>query len=41
MGQQKGERELFNFAVNLEKRVRSNHPLRADSAGLARGGFAA
>jgi transposase len=28
MGQQKSEPELFNYAVNLEKRVRSNHPLR-------------
>jgi hypothetical protein len=28
MGEQKSERELFNYAVNLEKRVRSNHPLR-------------
>src|SRR4030095_3333849 len=29
MGEQKSEPELFNYAVNLEKRVRSNHPLRA------------
>src|SRR5882757_9166319 len=28
MGQQKSEAQLFNYAVNLEKRVRSNHPLR-------------
>jgi transposase len=28
MGEQKSEPELFNYAVNLEKRVRSNHPLR-------------
>src|SRR2546426_3774622 len=28
MGQQKGEPQLFNYAVNLEKRVRANHPLR-------------
>jgi transposase len=28
MGQQRSEPELFNYAVNLEKRVRSNHPLR-------------
>src|SRR5713226_10010414 len=27
MGEQKSEPELFNYAVNLEKRVRSNHPL--------------
>lgn len=28
MGQQKNEPPLFNYAVNLEKRVRANHPLR-------------
>ena len=28
MGEQKREPELFNYAVNLEKRVRANHPLR-------------
>jgi transposase len=28
MGQQKSEPRLFNYAVNLEKRVRANHPLR-------------
>ena len=28
MGIQKGEPQLFNYAVNLEKRVRANHPLR-------------
>ena len=28
MGQQKSEPELFNYAVNLEKRVRASHPLR-------------
>ena len=28
MGEQKSEAQLFNYAVNLEKRVRSNHPLR-------------
>ena len=32
MGQQKEERELFNYAVNLEKRVRSDHPLRRVAA---------
>lgn len=32
MGQQKSERELFNYAVNLEKRVRSDHPLRRVAA---------
>src|SRR6266436_4355613 len=34
MGQQKSERELFNYAVNLEKRVRSDHPLRRVSAAI-------
>ena len=34
MGQQKSERELFNYAVNLEKRVRSDHPLRAVAAAI-------
>jgi transposase len=29
MGEQKSEPQLFNYAVNLEKRVRVNHPLRA------------
>jgi transposase len=28
MGQQKSEPQLFDYAVNLEKRVRANHPLR-------------
>ena len=28
MGEQKREPELFNYAVNLEKRLRANHPLR-------------
>jgi hypothetical protein len=28
MGQQKSEPQLFNYAVNLERRVRANHPLR-------------
>ena len=28
MGDQKSEPQLFNYAVNLEKRVRANHPLR-------------
>ncbi len=28
MGEQKSEPQLFNYAVNLEKRVRTNHPLR-------------
>jgi transposase len=34
MGQQKSEPELFNYAVNLEKRVRSNHPLRKVKAAI-------
>jgi len=28
MGEHKSEPQLFNYAVNLEKRVRANHPLR-------------
>jgi hypothetical protein len=28
MGEQTSEPELFNYGVNLEKQVRSNHPLR-------------
>lgn len=28
MGEQKSEPELFNYAVNREKRVRGNQPLR-------------
>src|SRR6266705_4625237 len=32
MGEQRSERELFNYAVNLEKRVRSDHPLRRVAA---------
>jgi hypothetical protein len=35
MGEQKSEPELFNYAVNLEKRVRSNHPLRQVGARFA------
>ena len=34
MGEQKKEPELFNYAVNLEKRVRSNHPLRRVAAAI-------
>lgn len=34
MGQQKSERELFSYAVNLEKRVRSDHPLRRVAAAI-------
>ena len=34
MGQQKSVRELFSYAVNLEKRVRSDHPLRAVAAAI-------
>ena len=32
MGEQKSEGELFNYAVNLEKRVRRDHPLRRVAA---------
>jgi hypothetical protein len=28
MGEQRSEPQLFSYAVNLEKRVRTNHPLR-------------
>ena len=28
MGTQRSEAQLFSYAVNLEKRVRANHPLR-------------
>ena len=34
MGQQKNERELFSYAINLEKRVRSDHPLRRVAAAI-------
>jgi len=34
MGQQKSEPRLFNYAVNLEKRVRANHPLRQVKAAI-------
>jgi transposase len=34
MGQQKGEGELFSYAINLEKRVRSDHPLRRVAAAI-------
>jgi hypothetical protein len=34
MGQQSGERELFSYAINLEKRVRSDHPLRRIAAAI-------
>jgi hypothetical protein len=34
MGPQKGERELFNYAVNLEKQVGSDHPLRTGAAAI-------
>jgi transposase len=34
MGEQKSEPELFNYAVNLEKRVRANHPLRQIKAAI-------
>jgi hypothetical protein len=34
MGEEKNERELFSYAVNLEKRVRSDYPLRRVSAAI-------
>jgi hypothetical protein len=34
MGEQKSEAQLFNYAVNLEKRVRSTHPLRQVKAAI-------
>lgn len=29
MGQHSGQKELFNYQVNLDRRIRSDHPLRA------------
>ena len=34
MGEQKSEPQLFNYAVNLEKRVRASHPLRQVKAAI-------
>src|SRR6266478_8787937 len=34
MGEQKNEPQLFNYAVNLEKRVRASHPLRQVKAAI-------
>ena len=34
MGEQKSEPQLFNYAVNLEKRVRAAHPLRQVKAAI-------
>src|SRR5437867_2903717 len=34
MGTQKSEPQLFHYAVNLEKRVRANHPLRQIKAAI-------
>jgi transposase len=34
MGEQKSEPELFNYAVDLQKRVRANHPLRQVKAAI-------
>lgn len=34
MGQQTSERELFSYEVNLEKRVRSDHPQRRVAAAI-------
>jgi hypothetical protein len=36
MGEQKSEPLLFNYAVNLEKRVRVGHPLRQVKAATRR-----
>src|SRR5258705_586773 len=34
MGHHKSDPQLFNYAVNLDKRVRSNHPLRKVKAAI-------
>jgi transposase len=34
MGERKSDPQLFNYAVNLEKRVRANHPLRRVKAAI-------
>src|SRR6266566_9203795 len=34
MGEHKSEPHLFNYAVNLEKLVRANHPLRQVKAAI-------
>src|SRR5437870_2340976 len=34
MGQQRSEPQLFNYAVNLEKRVNGNHPLQKGTAAI-------
>ena len=34
MGQRRSQPQLFNYAVNLEKRVRANHPLRLIKAAI-------
>lgn len=34
MGQRKSDPQLFNYAVNLERRVRANHPLRRVKAAI-------
>src|SRR5438067_11905730 len=34
MGQHKSDPQLFNYAVNLEKRVRAAHPLRQVKAAI-------
>lgn len=34
MGEQRKERELFSYSVNLEKRVRRDHPLRRVAAAI-------
>jgi hypothetical protein len=34
MGTHDGQQEMFNYAVNLDRRVRADHPLRAIRAAL-------
>ena len=34
MGEQRQERALFSYAINLEKRVRADHPLRRVAAAV-------
>jgi hypothetical protein len=34
MGRHEGQKELFNYGVDLDRRVRSDHPLRAIRAAV-------
>ena len=34
MGTHDGQQEMFNYAVNLDRRVRAEHPLRAVRAAV-------